>query len=375
MYMHVLSSAGATLSLATLLVAQAPCWETSLGTNLGLTDESYASNLSLGFTFNFGGVPYTAITVCSNGYIWMGSGAPNSLLPDYLPSTANLNTQGPRLAPLWMDFDPSVTGNGGNVWFNTFAATATRPARAVITWNGVYQFPGTGPAATPLSMQVQLLDTGDFFYHYDANMSVVIGGFGIGNSIIGASDGVSPGNVVDFLAPPIVTASPTATQEIARGNFPFVGHDLDWIPAGNGYAVTIRTQCGQGSYLRYGQGCPTLPVSLDAAPGSVPAIGTTFTLAVSQIPGGTILGAMVLSFVQQNTALDALGMPGCWQLLSLDVASSLQVNAGLAALSLPIPSNQALLGVRLFGQAATFSPGVNALGVATSNGVELHLGY
>ena len=85
--------------------------------------------------------------------------------------------------------------------------------------------------------------------------------------------------------------------------------------------------------------------------------------------------AMVLSFVQQNTPLDGNGMPGCWQLLNLDFASSLQVNAGLAVQALPIPNNQSLLGMRLFGQAATFSPGANPLGIATSNGVELHLGY
>ena len=86
------------------------CFNLNLGTNLGLIDDSTAQGLSLGFTFNFGGVAYTDICVCSNGFIWLG---PTSVAGgDYTPTEAELLSGAPRICPLWTDFNPSAVGSG-----------------------------------------------------------------------------------------------------------------------------------------------------------------------------------------------------------------------------------------------------------------------
>ena len=80
------------------LLAQGPCFDTNIGTDLLLGDDDVAQGLSLGFTFNYAGVAYTQICVCSNGYIWMG---PTSVGGgDYSPTDAELRSQAPRICPM-----------------------------------------------------------------------------------------------------------------------------------------------------------------------------------------------------------------------------------------------------------------------------------
>ncbi|MBM4063457.1 MAG: hypothetical protein FJ265_20505, partial [Planctomycetes bacterium] len=83
-----------TLATVTLLglvassaAAQVPCSTNSLGTNLGLGDETMSVAQTLGFTFTYGGVPYTQIQVCDNGYVTLG---PTGGQPDYDPLAATL---------------------------------------------------------------------------------------------------------------------------------------------------------------------------------------------------------------------------------------------------------------------------------------------
>jgi len=252
--MLLVRSTIAALSFAALALAQAPCWETNFGTNLALGDDAYSPSQALGFSFAYGGNTYTDIVVCSNGYIWLGTNAPVGIGPDYLPTEANLRSQGPRIAPLWNDFNPNEPGSG-NIWYNTFPASGSTPARAVITWDHVMEY----GHSTPLSMQCQMFDTGGIVLHYDSNMSVVAGGFGSNNPIVGASNGSNALNPVNFSVLPISTSgNPTLYQTIPRGPFPLTGRDMEWFPDGiGGFLVLPRTQCGAGSFIGYGIGCPS----------------------------------------------------------------------------------------------------------------------
>lgn len=562
--------------------AQTPCWESALGVNQGLSDDQYSSPQPLGFTFTYAGVPYTDVLICSNGYLWFGNAAPNALAADYSPTEAELLAQGPRLAPLWCDFDPSAIGSG-NVYFNSFPAVGSNPARAVITWDQVYEYGQT----TPLSMQVQLLDSNEIIVHYDSNMSVVQGGFGSNPHVVGISPGNASPNPVNFAITPIASnGNPTLHQTIARGAFPLVGKDLDFVGDGlGGFVVLPRPNCGAGSFLTYGYGCPKnmsvyeiftgasgpgsfdlanssmhfvrnaaggyrvaagpgfdasysnavpmldddilvgqplgfgfpfaggthtavdlssngmvymasttthgvingyptatdlvddpapiiaflwqdldlgtggqaywdvtpgyamfsivgapyfgvggsndaqlklfangdivmswrnaasvagnpcmvgisqgngaadlgpidwsaalplavnpvgiVPLRLSAQTGSRPAVGSTLTLEISDIPGGTSVGLLLLSFVRQNLDLTPIGMQGCYQLANLDSKLLFVTPGPIATSALPIPNNTALLGLVLYSQAATFSSGFNALGILSSNGGEIRVG-
>ncbi|MCP5043977.1 MAG: hypothetical protein GY944_23360 [bacterium] len=124
----------------------------------------------------------------------------------------------------------------------------------------------------------------------------------------------------------------------------------------------------------YGVGC------VGATPltqGSTrPVLNSILTLTVSNIPSNSIAGVELLGFVQ-NPGIDLgfLGMPGCF-LLTVPVLDSIPFStAGNSAMvQLPVAGNAALIGAVLGVQAATITPSLNALGVASSNGVMLTFG-
>jgi len=246
----------AVLSLASFAAAQQlPCFETNLGTNLTLGDDTYSPAQPLGFSFTYNNVAYTDIVICSNGYIWFGNAAPTGVTPDYTPAESKLLTEGgARFCPLWCDFNPSDPASG-NVHFNSFPAGGGLPARAVVTWSNVFEYGRT----TPLTFQVTFTDAGTILLQYDANTAVVAGGFGTAPSLVGCSPGNgAAANPRNFSVLPIVTAgNATVHQSIARGAFPLAGRSMEFLPDGTGgYIIAARSQCGQGSFTPYGVGCP-----------------------------------------------------------------------------------------------------------------------
>jgi len=108
-----------------------------------------------------------------------------------------------------------------------------------------------------------------------------------------------------------------------------------------------------------------------------PVIGTTANITTSNIKPGTILGANILSFVQHDPGISAapFGMPGCFQYVGLDATHAfLTGGSSTNGFGLAIPSSPAFAGANVFTQSFAFSPGVNVLGVESSNGLALHLG-
>src|SRR5262245_3911851 len=152
LYPRLLAAAFAASSV----LAQSQFFEQSLGTDLNLGDDTTAQGLSLGFPFTYAGVAYTQISVCANGYVVL---APTNTDNDWTPSESELLTRAPRVCPLWNDMNPSAM-NSGHVWFNTFPAGASSPARAVVTWANVYEYSTTNP----VSFQVE----------FDSNNAVTV---------------------------------------------------------------------------------------------------------------------------------------------------------------------------------------------------------
>src|SRR5690606_9598495 len=134
------------------------CFESNIGTNLGLTDDSVSLPQALGFSFPIpGGGTTTQTEISSNGFLWLqvpgnGNGCCNGVVADFLSQAA-------RMAPLWHDFNPSA---GGTVNFNAL------PGKAVITWNNVPEFGQTNAN----TMQVQLFQDGSFQFTYQTVANV-----------------------------------------------------------------------------------------------------------------------------------------------------------------------------------------------------------
>ncbi|MFM1874254.1 MAG: hypothetical protein RL398_3676, partial [Planctomycetota bacterium] len=68
------------------------------------SDDSLTPALTLPFAFPFGTYSASAVKMCSNGFLWLDATATAT---DLSPTPAELLSQGPRIAPLWMDLNPS----------------------------------------------------------------------------------------------------------------------------------------------------------------------------------------------------------------------------------------------------------------------------
>ncbi|MGE3171493.1 MAG: hypothetical protein AB7O97_02630 [Planctomycetota bacterium] len=241
-------------ALASSVVATLPaqnCFDLNIGTDLLLTDDGVAAALPLGFTFNFGGVAYTDICVCSNGFIWLG---PTSSGGDFSPSTAELLSNPPRICPLWTDMNPSAVGSG-HVYYNTIPGVS-----ATITWAGVFEFGGTNA----IEMQMVLDAANNITITYGANAPI---GGSLGPSVIcGASPGGgAAANPISFATRPIVIGQDTFHEELVTpGPFPqFSSFQMTWTPTTPGYVAsdnvcTINSFPAPANFELVGTGCPPL---------------------------------------------------------------------------------------------------------------------
>ncbi|HLQ37855.1 MAG TPA: hypothetical protein VK348_08645 [Planctomycetota bacterium] len=244
----------ATMLLARPVATQVPCFESSIGTNLNLTDDSVALNRPLGFTFPGPAGNVTAITVASNGFVWFSntndSGCCDGDPTLFVGSAA-------RLAVVWADLDPSSVGTGGGVFMNTFPASGGMLARAVVTWNRVPEY-GTGNLVTA---QLQLFSDGSFTLAWDQSVQFVShsplvgitqGGGALANttdlSLITGSTVYSSG------------ANPTVFEWFTPGSFDLGGRSFVCTRnATGGYSISEQSLCRNASFTAYGRGCPSPP--------------------------------------------------------------------------------------------------------------------
>lgn len=130
----------------------------------------------------------------------------------------------------------------------------------------------------------------------------------------------------------------------------------------------------------YGSGCTGtagVPV-LSPLGNSTPTLGTAYASQITNMPGPTGVGIMVIGF--SDTAFGALtlpldltpfGMTGCNLLASRDASALLLSASGQASWAFGIPNNPALTGIVLFNQAFVYDVGANPMGLTSSNGMRL----
>ncbi|MBK8979898.1 MAG: trypsin-like serine protease [Planctomycetes bacterium] len=208
-------------------------------------------------------------------------------------------------------WDDLNPASGGAVYFDRFAGGA------VVTWAGVPEFSATGSN----TFQAQLFSNGDVILYYAAGNTALDGLVGYSSGAV-AND---PGNL------DLSTAVPFST-------------------AGGGQPVTLSAD-------------------------SLPVLGRVATLRLSNLPGTTISAVLNIGFLQQAIDLTSAGMPACSLLTTLDVGFGMNIAGQSATLGVPVPNIGSLAGARFFAQGAVLAPGINAVGVATSNGGRLTLGY
>ncbi len=136
------------------------------------------------------------------------------------------------------------------------------------------------------------------------------------------------------------------------------------------------------SWTPFGTGCPGTSGTPQLVPvgDSLPWLGTTLNLRVSPVPS-TNLAAAWFGFSRVTwqgsslpAALDTVGLPGCSLRAAPEFMSVLIATGGVANWQLPVPANNALIGLQAFLQAAVLDPGANAFGAALTNAGDLRVG-
>jgi hypothetical protein len=244
-------------AFAASLFAQSPCFSTSLGTSLALGDDATAQGLALGFSFPFGGVNYTEICVCSNGYIWLG--ATSITGGDFSPSEFELRNGAPRICPLWCDFNPAAAGSG-QVYFDN-----STPGFAKISWAGVFPLGST----TPNDFQVVLDASGNVTVTY--GVTTQANSAGARPIIIGASVGGGATTTTASLATlPTIIGSDSFAEEIPlapNAAMPYANRKLLFAATRPGYVVS-QVACVQNELPHparaeaFGVGCPSARSSI-----------------------------------------------------------------------------------------------------------------
>jgi hypothetical protein len=281
------------------------------GTNLGLAFNTQ-TNVTLPFSLPYPGGATSQLGVCAQGYVTPG--APGTV--QVLPTAAQFLSGPARWAGVWSLFNPTVS-TAANVFFDANAA------RAILTWNGVPFIGGTQPS----TFQMQFFPDGTVNVLWQSVASSTFA------TMVGWTVG---GGHVD---PGTRDLSATLTTPLSLCGPPFDGLTLDT--------------------------------------SALPVIGTTMQWQVGGFQAGTAWGALLRSLQQAVPPIDltAAGMPGCFQHVAAPLISAVFVAPG-ASVQLPqqIPNSVSLVGVRLVGQAAAYSPPLTPLGVVVSNAVVLTAG-
>ena len=126
------------------------------------------------------------------------------------------------------------------------------------------------------------------------------------------------------------------------------------------------------AYHVSGAGCPGSSgqtMELAGVPSARPVLGSTMLVDVSGAPAAAPAFLMIAGTSGYTPAVDltAVGMPGCGLGVDMLVMEAVPQVGGAGQWSLPIPSVPLFLGLSIWHQAVGLDPGVNAVGLITSN--------
>ena len=293
-----------------------PVWFAGAGTPLLALDDS-SHLVPLPFAFPFNGANETSIYVSSNGFLTIGGTDPGDGCCTGDPAVL---VSGPaRIAAWWEDLDPT---SGGTVEHALDAGTG----EFVISWRNVPEY----GAATPINVQIALSPTGQFTIRWQ-NVSLNTGFF-----LAGYSRG---GNVQNSGAADLSTV--------------------------NGLTVP---------------GTQVFPLTLSVPTGSVPTIGSNYTLDtnnIASLPNGVFSILLISNELPGGFPLDGFGLTGCTAYIALPELLSyfnLTLGAPTTTYLIAIPNTPAFVGVQLMSQAISDDLTANAFGYRVSNGVRWTIG-
>jgi hypothetical protein len=259
----------------------------------------------------------STLTVCTNGYVAMSANQP-SLTADYSPTGAEFaDFTEPTIAGPWYDWSPNV---GGQIVSEEIAGVV------YVTWEAVTPYNVT----TTDTFQYQFnLATGDCTIVYD-NMSYG-GTSGWHSALFGYTAGSGAGiDEIDF------AASLATTLTIADAG--------------------------------------AVPLTLDS---NTPQLGGSWDMTTSNVDAVSPIAITFLSNTQSNIPLTFVfgnAEPSCSVYIGAPLASIQGFPvAGTSTVSLPIPSNVALMGAVLTAQSICLTL-TNPSNLLSSNGLEGTIG-
>ncbi len=254
---------GATL-LGPLAAQCSTFANTPSGTNLQLADDSLRT-VGLGFPFTFHGVSYNTITVCSNGFVWLGTVGLDDfdqLASDYFDNENDLLSYGPRIAVCWDDWNPA---GGGTVEFRSDGSSAS------VVWKNVAHF---GTTVGTLNAELVLASTNEFFIKIDAATVAPGSSCIVGSS---AGGGAAANSLTWSTTLPGIVTNCTGYQLFTTGTLSLMGQIVQQIPTAPAaidhlaQAGTLST-CAPGTYpalatapVAFGSGCPAFSLTNPSA--------------------------------------------------------------------------------------------------------------
>lgn len=280
-------------------------------TSLAMSDDSEVTR-----PITSGSIPYghtglaTSLTVCSNGFVSVGSNGVSAN-----PTTAGLLGAANTAWWNWHNYNPAAAGSGAVKWEET-------ASHVYVTWDGVFSDNTAGPGST---FQYQFEKGTGHVHVVWVSMSATGAGHIVGFSEGGASN--DPGGI-DLTA--VLPSSFNINFEI------------------NPIAITASAR-------------PVLGTTFNLETSLIPA-GSPIA--------GTILG---LAEYNPGISLTSVGMPGCEQYCSADAVVLYIAPGTTATLAYPLPNNPSLAGVEVKAQSAALVSGLNPLGAVSSNGLRLTL--
>lgn len=344
-------------------------------------DNWQTTNYSIGFAFPFNGVTYTDFYYSDHGMIALNNAGVPATPPGgaqtYTPGTAGLATfAADVICAYWGDH----TVGGGSVFIDNTSQT-----HCTITW--VDSEPYLNFIAGNFTAQVTLYPSGEIRINLDSRCNNTGSTFGAVETIVGVHQDGNPVPASSDLSSGSVTTSDATCFELFVGpgpsgtntpdpNFDLSDTTLDFIPTSPGWVVVVSSPVACADSTSFGMGCDGLAL----AASSAPVMGGSWDLDLS----GITTPAPIPNFMAFGTAtpptplgviLPALFGAGCtgYMDLSLGLVGIGPATAGVASVSVPIPSSLSLPGYTLSAQGLAINPVTGML--SASNGETGVLGY
>ena len=231
--------------------------DTSTGTLLSLTDDSFATiNLAGGASVQLYGTSYTTFYVGSNGYVTFGSGD-----IEWVESYVT-HFNKPRIAALFRDLDPSVRGT---VKWKQFAD------HVAVTWQGVPEY-GTG-VINSNNFQIAMF--------FDGRIRITILAKSSTKGLIGLSRGLGfPAGFVksDFTTYPAPAIALTLPASVGEGAGVLTGQGVITLAQPTVAALTVALASGNPAAV-------TVPASVIVPAGQSSATFSPMVIDDTKING------------------------------------------------------------------------------------------